>query len=112
VEFPSVGITGVFFCAFHPGVVDTSILESIEVSEDTGCWRDGGCSVIECLRSVDGVQDGVFCTFSGLGFVVEDEVSGWGDGMGGSGCGGAEGSCGGGTGVLMFTMGVDGWVFL
>jgi hypothetical protein len=27
---------------FYPGVVDTNVLESIEVSEDAGCWRDGG----------------------------------------------------------------------
>jgi hypothetical protein len=58
------------------------------------------CSVIERVRSGDGVLRGFFCgvfglgfvggdEVFGLGFVGGDEVSGWGDGLGELGCGGA-----------------------
>jgi hypothetical protein len=75
-----VGNPGVFFTV-DPGVLDTSMLESIEISEDTGCWKDGGW-----VRS-SSVWD-LSTGFRG-NLSRAEEV----------------------RGVSMFTIGIDGWAF-
>jgi hypothetical protein len=101
VEYPSVGIPGVFLCTVHPGVVDTGMLESIEVSEDAVHWRDGmrvrSLSVWD-LSTGFGANLSVRFLGGEMGWVnrVVEEPKARVEEV---------------RGVLMFTIGIDEWAF-